>query len=379
MKLSAALPAAALCAALALQALRADGAAARVRPIAASLRSELVTYTALHPLGDYIDSPALFGETVAWTDGAAPANGPFSSAVYIASVHAKHPRLVARATIPTPLLGSLRLSARWISWVAYNSESGEWRLVAQSRLSGARVVVDSSQREGGPIIPEGDYPTIGQLDGNELVWSYSVYHRSGNAYTAVRVRTLPDGPGRVLERESWPGCRVTWPAIGGSMATWDREGPCVGRNSDVIVGDWRTGRSHAVTHDHRSSEPAINGRFLAYKSDALRYGDGSITLVNLRTGARKVVDSSGTALAPVLTTGVLAWYSRGGGNILALALRSRRQYVVAREPPPSSPVGIAYGTRDAGWRNEVVFVKSTFRLTGGRGHSSILVARVPDR
>lgn len=318
-----------------------------------------------------IEMPAVFGDTVIW---GGENDAWVQGSIYTASLRLRQPHLVAHTAPGTHQLNMMLISAHWLSWVEYDANA-QWRLVAQNRQSGQRIVVDSNVQEGGfplgaPLL------TLSALDGETLIWSFSVIPRQGTPWTGIRVQVLPHGPRRLLARETVP-CYVTWPAVSGSIAAWDREGSCVGHNSDVIVANWRTGHSYALTHDHRSSEPTINGDLVAYKGDGLRLGSGTIVLVNLRTGHRRIVDATRQAAVPQLTDRVLAWYSTYG--IAGLDLRTNRRYVLARDSTSATPNGFSfvYNLLGQSWQNEVVFMEVFFRMSGGPESQRIVVAHVP--
>jgi hypothetical protein len=142
-----------------------------------------------------------------------------------------------------------------------------------------------------------------------------------------------------------------------------------------MVADWRTGRAHALTHDHHASEPTTNGRLLAYKIGS-RFGNGQVILVNSHTGQRRLVDATGGAAVPVMTDRVLAWYTDDSSTIIAQDLRTNRQYVLARASDTKGYT-TAYNLLGQGWQDKVVFSRSVGRDTGGTIRRWVVVARVP--
>lgn len=353
------------------------GLSARAHGLAGTDRMSVHSLTLVSiPSPDrYIDSPGIFGATVIWGGEHQDRNGHFVGTVYTATTGTRRARVVARAAFSMPQLNHLRISARWLSWIEYNTGSSQWRLMAEDRHHGQPFVVDSSAIKGGSFLT-GPYLPLSALDGSTLVWSFSVVPPVGKPWMGVRVRTLPNGPTKVLARETWPGCRVTWPAVGGAVAAWDQEGPCSGRNSDVVVANWRTGRNHFITHDHSSSEPATNGQLVAYKGNGLRMGGGNIVLLNLATGRRQVVDRTGGATAPMLTDSVLAWNSDYDSEIVAEDLHTNRRYVLRGSGPKHGYI-ISYGQLGQGWHNEVVLVRVRGRADGGGVQQSVVIERIP--
>lgn len=332
------------------------------------------TFTQVPSPAAYVYMPGVAEDTVIWGAEKSATSGVPSGTVYTATLRLRHPYVVAHATWPTTQLNDMRISTHWLSWIDYNSASGEWQLVVQNRHGGQQLVIDSSAKEGGRALPAPNLP-LSALDGDTLIWSVSVMPPRGSPWTGIRVRVLPHGSTRLLVRAAWPKCWVTWPAIGGKIAAWDREGPCAGGGSNVMVADWRTGRTHALTHDHHSSEPTTNGRLLAYKIGS-RFGNGLAVLVNPQTGQRRVVDTTGGAAVPVMTDRILAWYTDDSSTIIAQDLRTNRQYVLARASDTKGYT-IAYNLLGQGWQDKVVFIRSVVRDTGGPIRRWVVVARVP--
>ncbi len=362
------------------------GAAHRAVPVppAAKTPSSAPTFVRVHAPDHYGNIPTVYGDVVIW-------NGSISnphwqpqrnsavlySVLYAASLTTGRIRQIAHT--PPPLLSyNLMLSsARWLSWLEYNSDTGVWRLMATDRHGGAPFVVDSSALEGGPSLAPQLFP-YSSLDGDTLAWSYSASTGHGPGTTGVRVTTLPHGPVRLLARTTFPQCSLDLPSISRQRVAWDELGGCVGPRgrSDIILADLRTGRQTRLTHDHRSSEPALSGDLLAYKGNSPRFAEGVILLRDLRTGRERVVDGGGYAGTPHLTDRLVVWQTTIPSAFLAQDLRTLRRYVLVQESPDGARQLVLTGALGQAWHDEVPFSEG-FGTEGTVHSAEIVVAHVP--
>lgn len=339
----------------------AHGAASGVR---------LVRFHLPDPSGTFI--PGVYGDTIAWGIGRVDRRGALTALmVYTGSLRTSHYR-VAAVIVPHPILylNDVRISARWLSWVEYGAR-GEWRVMALDRRGGRPVVVDSSDQEGGTAVQALLLP-LTALDGDTLAWSLSVIPPRGRRlpWSGIKVRVLPHGTTHLVARAAYQDCSLTVPSVSGRLVAWEEDGVCAKGRNDVLVADWTTGRIRARTTDHRSSEPATNGRVVAYKGASLRLQDGTIVVQDLRTGRKRVVDDSGAASTVTVTDRLVAWLGFND-DIEAFDLRTNQHYDVF---PNANPL------LGQGWNDEVIFEQTLLNLpptSDGHFKADLIVAHVP--
>lgn len=298
----------------------------------------------------YNGTPALYAGVVAWPATAGDLSHPRPWNLYEATLRHFRPRIVATAPVPYTMVLT-QLSAKWVAW-ENQDQRGDWQVWAMERASGRRILIDSSQRDNGRPPHPWMLPLL-SLHGDALAWSRVT---CGNPCVAgigretwissIHLKQLPGGADRTVVA-SKSMCNQYWPSLGSRVLVWHQEGTCDGvTGTDVMILDRHTGRVRSLTHDHRSSEPSTNGAFVAWKEAPNRFSNGSIALLNLRTGERTVISTpnpnSMTGCPPAgkgyrwtvcdatphVLQGSVVWLAAGAGTVMAFDLKTGTRYVL---------------------------------------------------
>jgi hypothetical protein len=135
-----------------------------------------------------------------------------------------------------------------------------------------------------------------------------------------------------------------FPSIWGNILVWHQEGNCRGRaGSDVMMRNLSSERNRQLTHNHISSEPVTNGKYVAWSQGGSRFNSGPVVLLNLSTGGPATVSLScatdspqrcqhptvnSTAGAPAIGSDVLAWGTSFPEGVFVRDLSTGREYEV---------------------------------------------------
>lgn len=307
----------------------------------------------------YNGTPALYEGVVAWPATQGDLAHPRPWRLYEANLLHFRPHVVA--TAPTPYTMVLaQLSAHWLAW-ENEDQQGDWQIWAMDRSTQRPILIDSSQRANGRPPHPWMLPLL-SLHGNALAWSRVTCGNPcvagigrENWTSSIHLKQLPNGTDWTVFA-SKAMCNQYWPSLASKVLVWHQEGTCDGvTGTDVMMLDRKASRITRLTQDHRASEPSTNGGFVAWKEAPNRFSNGSIVLLNLGTGDRRVVSSpkpdSTTGCPPagrgfrwmvcdatphVLRDSVV-WLAAGAGTVMAFDAETGKRYVL------ESDVGKAAG------------------------------------
>lgn len=316
-------------------------------------------------------APAVYGNTVAWSGTAGNLYHPRPSRIYISQVSPFRPHVVALST-PQDAIIHTQLSARWIAWED-QGQGGDWAIWAVDRRNGHRLLVDSSRQSGRAPHPW-MYPAMA-LSGETLAWSrvYCVKTCSQGTgreswTSSIQLRYLSTGATQTIGQSPAP-CLQYWPSLASDMLVWHQEGKCAGVDgSDVLLFDRSTHKIRRLTTNHRASEPATNGRYVAWKDATSRFDGGQIILLNLRTGKRAVASAKPSNktgcqsqttgdqwlacdVTPTMTSSALVWLAGNGSTVIAYDLSTGYRHILETTVPGEIIPGLlgVSGTEAAVW------------------------------
>jgi hypothetical protein len=249
------------------------------------------------------------------------------------------------------------VSSDWMAWTEGGSVASYWRVYVRSRETGRIRVIDGSNLEGpNPVLSA--FPML-SLSGDRVAWSYVVCHgscaRTGRGWTTrISIENLRTGRSRVVASTSQACLAADWVSLWGNTLAFQEEGTCpTRRGSDIYAADLGSGRVRRLTRDGQSSDPATNGRYVAFKYGGNRFNNGVIELLDLRTGRVRPIslvagrwasncfadrghriDKCTDGNGPVISSDIVAWQTAGdmlgrADSLMARDLRTGRQYVLA--------------------------------------------------
>jgi hypothetical protein len=200
------------------------------------------------------------------------------------------------------------------------------------------------------------------------------------------VVNLTGGAARVISHATYVCRQIAYPALSGTVLSWVSVPlagyGCPAPNTWTIVArDRRTGKLslHEIhlTRNQMADECTGYGQREAWIEHlAFTNRDDRVLLMNLRTGAQRVITGHG-ASSPRLTGQVLTWIGSSGDRVEALDLRTGRRYLLAHGisgPKQTIALGIRLGQS---WQDRVIWQESAFNPNGGPIRDSLVVAAVP--
>jgi hypothetical protein len=324
--------------------------------------------------------PALAGDTIAYAANSCRGCG---TDIYLGNLSTGRSRRIVRLGIGVSPL-TLHLSSTWLVWLQGRYPRAGWQLWVWSRATGRRRLIDASATEGGPAAP--GYAQF-SLSGSALAWARQDCRRrcTQPGPSTLRLLDLRGGSARVISHTTYACRPIAYPALTSTTLTWVGT-PLSGYGCPapitwtVISRDRHTG--YVSVHEIHLSRNQLADSFVGDDgweawTEHLEFTnrDERVVLMNLRSGARRAIGSSG-GFSPRLAGHTLAWTAGFGGSVWAMDLRSGKRYLldhVRSSATLDTGPGIWLGQS---WRNRVIWDESSINPNGGPGHEWLVAATV---
>lgn len=284
----------------------------------------------------------LAGQRVLFTAAASPAGG--SRHLYRLDLASGEVDEVLRSRFyPDGVLDSYRfcLAGDWLVYLeaAAGDNGRSWTLAAQHLATGEVVILDRAAGDEvgwpGPEVA---------ADGDRVVWVRREDTAQG-LRSLIHAHNLATGEAELLgepldaTREVWG-----WPDLAGGRLVVERMGvhPSLPQARVVLI-DLESGQETALSGDEPASEPAFDGRYVAWKAGP-RYGRGRLVVYDLERGEARTLDLE--AEYPHVEAGrVVAWVE-GSGWVQIEAADGARRTLAAADLQPGREVSLE-GARTA--------------------------------
>lgn len=205
-------------------------------------------------------------------------------------------------------LGSL--ARGWLVYIqtaAYYDPGGTWSVIAYNVDTGARVVLDTRDREG--VASLNPAP---RTDGHTVVWQ-SYTRVRGKVTSVIRSYDLATGHYRILAHGGSSSTWVYYDAqVSGRWVVTERD-DFKHQRSQIMLVDLRTDAIRGLTSSAAAnSEPTVAGDIVAWKV-GWRFGNArGIAVRNLRSRTQKFIPDAGAEAPAAVANGYVAFSSRVG-------------------------------------------------------------------
>jgi len=151
-------------------------------------------------------------------------------------------------------------------WVVYlqaapNVASAPWTLLARNLGTGRTITLDSSAREGMPLLG-----AAARSDGRTVVWQAWTLH-DGQPTSVIRSYGLRSGQRHIVVVGGTPNTwAYSWADVAGNQVVFEKDVYGPPARAQVLLADLASGRVRALTpRGAANSEPTIAGDLVAWK------------------------------------------------------------------------------------------------------------------